>query len=1038
MIIKGLYFHISFLKFILFMQNKTAIIALTILVMVLCLYYLSFTFVSFGVQNDAENFAKDEKGNVDYFKKQRYLDSLRNKPVYNLGFTEFTLKEVKDNELHLGLDLQGGMHVVLEVSPVEILRAMSGNSNDPNFNKAIADASARQKNSQVNYTDLFFEEYEKIAGKNQLNKVFAISANRGRIDFKTPEPEIKRIINNEVDGAIDRSYNIIRTRIDKFGVTQPNIQRIPGTSRIQIELPGVDNPERVRKLLQGVAKLEFWEVWSANEYFKYLQQINDFWVKREKTGGKKEELSDLAAKGDTTKKQTTDSLLAKNDKDTSKTDTSKKSLEESLSKNGTDTTNKATSPLFSKLVQLNQNRLDLTYDAADTSAINSLLNEKEVRSMLPMDMQFLWSVKPVAEAKETGKSYFELYAIKKKRKGEAPLTGEVITDAGQGFDERGRPDVSMQMNSTGAKEWKRLTAKNLGRQIAIVLDNYVYSAPVVQSEISGGNSSISGSFDVEEAKDLANILKAGKLPAPTTIVEEAVVGPSLGKEAIQQGLNSVLAGFLIVVAFMVFYYAKSGLIANTVLLINVFFIIGILAQLNASLTLPGIAGIVLTIGMAVDANVLIFERIREELRNGLALFPAVKEGYSRAFWSIFDSNITTLLTAFFLYSLGTGPIKGFAITLIIGIICSFFTAVYVSKVIVFYILEKNEKANISFGTPFSMKLFDNINFDFIGKRKMAYTFSAVLIVIGLGIMAVKGLNLGVDFKGGRTYIVEFNKNVVASDIKVALQDDFENTGLETKSYDSPNKIKVTTVYLIDDETDIADNKVLAALNKGLQEFSSLEPKILSSSKVGATIADDIKSSSFLAISASLIAIFLYIFLRFRKWHFGVGAIVALFHDVLVVLSLFAIAGAVGLSFEVDQVFIAAVLTVIGYSINDTVVVFDRVREFLTSKKSDETLELTLNNSINSTLSRTVITSLTTVVVVLVLFVAGGEVLRGFSFALLVGLFFGTYSSIFIATPIVLDTLKASHENMEQESEVEKTAERIGAEIAVAKAKSTKK
>ncbi len=997
------------------MQNKGAIISLAVIITVLCLFYLSFTLVSESIKTDATKYATGADGKVNDLKKQKYFDSLRNKPVYNLLITEFTSREVFENELHLGLDLQGGMHVVLEVSPVDIIRVMAGNSTDENFNKALNTAKQRQKDSQASFTQLFFEEYEKLAGKGQLSKLFATSANRGRIEFKTPEEEVKKIVEMEVNDAIDRAYNIIKTRIDKFGVTQPNIQRIPGTGRIQIELPGVDNPERVRKLLQGVAKLEFWEVWNARDYVPVLQKVNEYLVQKGKTSIKStaqdSDLSKIAA--DTT-------VLKDADKKTDSLSTTKdttKSLEEQLAQTANTTANTTatqptdaagkTSDLFSKLVQINQGGVDLVYETADTASINNIFANKGVKGVIGNGMQFMWTVKPVLE--KDGKQYFQLYPVKKNKRGEAPLTGEVITDARQGFDERGRPDVSMRMDSRGAREWKKLTGKNINEQVAIVLDNYVYSAPVVQNEIGGGNSSISGNFDVDEAKDLANILKAGKLPAPTNIVEEAVVGPSLGKEAIAQGLNSILLGLLAVVLFMIFYYARAGVISVVALLINTFFIVGVLAQFKASLTLPGIAGIVLTIGMAVDANVLIFERIREELRAGAKLTEAIRLGYDKAFWTIFDSNLTTLITGIFLLIFGTGPISGFAITLIIGILSSFFTAFYVAKIITLEIVaRKGDDSKLNFATGATMNVMTNTNYDFLGKRKIAYAFSIGITILGIIVIFTKGLNFGVDFKGGRTYVVEFKQDVISSDVKVALMAGFENTGTEVKTYGSANKVKITTSYLIDEDTDEANTKVLAALKTGLEKYKDLNPQILSSSKVGATVADDIKNSAWQSILSSLVAIFVYILIRFRKWQFGLGAVVSLAHDTLVVISVYALAGLFGFSFEVDQVFVAAILTIIGYSINDTVIVFDRVREYINERKkgeASESLETTINRSINSTLSRTLITSGTTILTVAVLLVFGGEVLRGFAFAMTVGLIFGTYSSVYIASSIVVDSFK---------------------------------
>ena len=668
------------------MQNRQGIIALTVIVFALCIYYLSFTFVSSAEMDKASAFATDATGQVDMLKKQQYLDSMRNQPVYNvLGISQFTLKEVKDYELHLGLDLQGGMHVILEVSPIEILRALAGSkSAEPDFDKALVAARKLQRTSQENFTTLFFDEYEKLAGEGQLVKLFSNAANRGRIDFKTPEDEVRKIITDEVDNAIDRAYNIIRTRVDKFGVTQPNIQRMPGTGRIQIELPGVDNPERVRKLLQGVAKLEFWEVWSAKDVHPFIQRADQYLTDRAKAEAAD---SSVVAAADSSATAASDST----------------NLLEQLS--GTDSTggtaNTGPSDLFAKVQPANYQQGYIFYSIDDTASINNILRDEEIADILPKNLTFMWAVKStmiVPTAGTAEKEYYQLFPIKKGRRTEAPLTGEVVVDAYQGIDQSNQIDVSMRMNAAGAREWKKLTAANINKRIAIVLDNYVYSAPNVTTEIGGGSSSITGNFSIEEAKDLSNILKAGKLPAPTNIVEEAVVGSTLGKEAIAQGLSSIVFGMLLVVLFMVAYYASSGFIANGVLAINVFFIIGILAQMNASLTLPGMAGIVLTIGMAVDANVLIFERIREEIRRGLKKTEAVAEGYDRAFWSIFDANVTTLLTGFFLYTFGTGPIKGFAVTLIIGIVCSFFTAVFVSKVIVSYWLEKaGNEAKLSFG-----------------------------------------------------------------------------------------------------------------------------------------------------------------------------------------------------------------------------------------------------------------------------------------------------------------------------------------------------
>jgi len=644
----------------------------------------------------------------------------------------------------------------------------------------------------------------------------------------------------------------------------------------------------------------------------------------------------------------------------------------------------------------------LIYTGSDTMKVNKYLEDPKIKAFFPKDLTFLWSVKPIGE--DRTQDFYELFPIKSGRKGKAQLEGDVINDARHDIAQDGRGyEISMSMNAQGAKKWKRITGENIDRKIAIVLDRRVYSAPVVQGQIPGGRSSITGNFTFEEAKDLANVLKAGALPAPARIVEEAIVGSTLGEESIRQGVLSILAGIILVVLFMVMYYNRGGAVADFALMINIFFILGILAQLNAALTLPGIAGIVLTIGMSIDANVLIFERIREELRAGKGLLNAIKLGYEKAFSSIIDSNVTTFLTGVILYSFGSGPVKGFAVTLMIGIACSFFSAVFITRVIVEWMTRKNKETGISFVTRISKGVFANSNLNIIGRRKMAYIGSTIIIIIGMSlIFAQGGLNLGVDFTGGRSYIVKFNEEISVPDLRSSLSNSFQGKSVEVKTYGSNTTVKVTTGYLVNDDSDIADSTVLASLNTGIAPFSDLEPEILSSNKVGASIADDIKSTALESIIFSLLVIFLYILVRFRRWQFGLGAIVALLHDVLMVFSAIAIARAFGVDFEIDQVFIAALLTIIGYSINDTVVVFDRVREYLREHYNPE-VAVTLNNSINSTLNRTVITSLTTLLVILVLFIFGGEALRGFSFALLIGVMIGTYSSIFIATPVVLET-----------------------------------
>ncbi|MCB0489379.1 MAG: protein translocase subunit SecDF [Cyclobacteriaceae bacterium] len=988
------------------MRNKGVVVGLTIIITALCLYYLSFTFVSRKVNDDAIAYATNANGTVDLGKKQSYLDSLWSKSVYNLFGAEYTYKEVKENELSLGLDLQGGMHVTLEVSPVDIIKGLSGNSDDPAFIAALKEASEMQKASQERFSSLFFQAFKEANPDRSLASIFASAANKDRISLSDDDNKVMQFINEEIESAIDRSFTILKTRIDQFGTSQPNIQRLQGTGRIQIEIPGADNPQRVRKLLQGVARLEFWEIveYSDPQLNQSLAAINDKLVKERAANVKpvaQESVNEEPAELTTE----TDSLASALEEQLSQVRDSASNILDSLA-------NSNLSPLFT----LSNPGIPFLYDVKDTSQINRILKRPDVRSLLPRNVGYFWDVK--AEPDITpGVEDLRLNFVNVPRNGKPLLTGEVINDARLDYDQFARPAVSMTMNAAGSRAWSKITAAAASKQpqgrIAIVLDNYVYTAPTVQGEIPNGNSQITGSFELEEAKDLANVLKAGSLPAPTRIVEEAIIGPTLGKVAQNQGLISMVCGLGIVALFMIAYYSKGGWVANLALLFNIFFILGILAQLNAALTLPGIAGIVLTMGMAVDANVLIYERIKEELKMGSLLKEAIRKGYSRAFDTIFDSNVTTLLTAIFLFVLGQGPLKGFAIVLMIGIATSFFSAVYISRVVVEWMTRKGDQAKVSFDSFIAKGIRDRGYFNFIGYRRLAYTISGSITALGFILIIVKGLNLGVDFRGGRSYVVAFNSPVVATDMKLSLASAFENKGTEVKTYGSSNVVKVTTSYLVEDESDAADNKVKDALVSGLEQFTGLQYiendakvdethfSILSSSKVGATIADDIKDSAFEAGLFSLIAIFLYILIRFKKWQFSTGAIVATAHDALFVIAIFGIANAVGFSFEIDQVFIAALLSIIGYSINDTVIIFDRIREYTGLGTSHDRFKL-FNDAINSTLSRTLITSGTTMIVVIVLLLFGGEVLRGFSFALFVGILVGTFSSIFVAAPVVYD------------------------------------
>lgn len=987
------------------MQNKGVIVFLTVVITGLCLYYLSFTFVSSGIQKQATEYAVEADGNVDFAKRRSYLDSIWREPVYNFLGADFTYQEIKETELGLGLDLQGGMHVTLEVSPVEIVKGLAGNPKDPGFNQAVDEAREAAKTSTEKYVDLFYSAWQSNNPDRQLSSIFATAANRGRISLESSDAEILEIIDTEVENAIERSFNILRTRIDRFGTSQPNIQRIQGTGRIQVELPGVDNQERVRNLLQGVAKLQFWEVAEVNELGGSLDAINAAWVADNQNADTSDE----------------DTVSTEN---MTEEDSLRNALEKQLARIDPMNPSNDVSPIYS-LIQPNYG---LAYQVRDTIIINRILKNPDYKSLLPRDIKLLWGVKPFVP-EGTDLEILELYAIRAPRGADqAPLEGDVVTDARQVLDQTSRPAVSMQMNAEGARKWRSLTGANIGRRIAVVLDDYVYTAPVVNGEIPTGQSEISGSFTLQEAQDLANILKSGSLPAPTQIVEESIIGPTLGKEAQGQGIISMVAGLVLVVLFMVAYYSKGGLVAIAALVFNIFFILGILAQLGAALTLPGIAGIVLTIGMSIDANVLIFERIKEELRNGAGLLASINAGYNKAFSAILDSNVTTFLTGAILYALGQGPVKGFAIVLMIGIASSFFSAVFITRVIVHWMSKKGEKSSISFATPFAKNALTGLNFDFLSKRKTAYLISSAIIIVGLAIAAVNGLKFGVDFTGGRSYIVAFEEPVVPSELKVGLDGEFDGS-VEVKTYGANNVLKVTTSYLINEDDDESNRQVEEKVKEGIttvtgfsftdnaENLGTGQFAITGSSKVGATVADDIKTSSAEAMIVALIAIFLYILVRFRKWQFSLASIAALVHDTLFVIAAFAIATALGATFEIDQVFIAAILTVIGYSINDTVIVFDRIRENIELRGTGKLVNI-FNEAINLTLGRTLITSFTTLIVVLVLLIFGGEVLRGFSFALFIGILVGTYSSVYIATPIVVDLMK---KELDKEKEAKKVA-----------------
>ena len=975
------------------MQNKTGIIILTGIIAAICIYFLSFTFVSRGIKTDAEAYATDKQGQINRDKKQHYLDSLWKEPVY-LGST---LQEVTERELGLGLDLQGGMHVVLEVSPADILRSLSGNNRDPKFNQALKQAVEDKKTSNASFVDLFADQFKKLSPDTKLATVFATSANRSKINFQSSDTEVRKLLNDEVNGATTRAFQIIQARVDKFGVANPNIQRLPGSGRIQIELPGVDNPERIRRLLTGAAKLEFTEVYRLNELAPAIEGMGAYLLREEATRKAALKTTGPATGSATKGASSLESQLAQGNKP------------DSTGKAKTDTTAAAAqgNALTQLFVPVGQDQLGVYLK--DTARANAVLNATEVRSLFPSDAVFAWDRKPFKTT--DGKEILPLYFVKKPG-GRAPLEGDVITDAANDYDDRGRPEVTMNMNPEGGRKWKNLTAANVGRPVAILLDNLVYTAPNVQNEIPNGRSSISGNFTVEETKDMSNVLKAGKLPAPTNIVEESVVGATLGSEAVNAGVLSSIVGILLVLGFVVFYYNRAGLIADIALLVNLFFLLGVMASLGAVLTMPGIAGIVLSIGMAVDANVLIFERIKEELAEGKTFKLAVSDGFKNAMSSIIDSNVTTFLTGVVLFIFGTGLILGFATTLIIGILTSLFAAIFITRLLLEYYIRNGK--TLTFSSSLAKNLFADSNFDFVSRRKLYYTISSVIIAAGIISAVFRGFGLGVDFKGGRSYVIRFEKAVSTEEVRNSLESVL-GASPEVKTYGGTgigsNQVKMTTPYLIDDNSQGADKKAEAAIYRGLSSIKGNPAKIESSQKVGPTIAYDILTSALWSILLAVAVVFAYILIRFKRLAFGYGAVVAMFHDVLIILAIFTIFnGLLPFSLDVDQAFVGALLTIMGYSMNDTVVVFDRVREYLNENRGKkESIPTIINNALNSTLSRTAVTGFSTILVLLVLFLFGGETIRGFSFAMLIGVIVGTYSSLFVATPIVVDSLSRDQE-----------------------------
>ncbi len=1014
------------------MQNKGLVRILAVCLALVCAFYLSFSLVTSHYDKKAKEYAAGDDA-----KEYLYLDSIAAKKVW-FGYT---LKECREKEINLGLDLKGGMNVTMEVSVPDILDALSGHNETPNYKAALAAAKQKQKSSGADFVTLFIESYREIDPEGQLASIFSTFELKDKITLTSTNDEVEKVIREEVDGAIQNSFNVLRTRIDRFGVVQPNIQKLAQPGRILIELPGIKEPERVRKLLQGSANLEFWETYEASELLPMLAQIN-----REFAASAPEAVEETKAeeaKVEEAPKAEGDELAAL--VDSLGVDSAALAADQAAQL----AEYKKNNPLFAILnPSINQagqayrGPVIGTVHYVDTAKVNAMLSSQIAKAVLPRDARFYWTVKAIDEAN----AYYQLVALKAQRDGRASLEGDVITDARADFSQLSAyANVSMSMNAEGAKTWQRLTKDNIGKSVAIVLDGYVYSFPTVQSEIAGGNSQITGNFTVEEAKDLANTLKSGKMPAPARIIEESVVGPSLGREAIQSGLWSFALGFILILIYMIFYYGWiPGLIADAALVCNVFLLVGILSSFSAVLTLPGIAGIVLTMGMAVDANVLIYERIREELRAGKGMRKAIEDGFKGAISAIVDANVTSFLTGAILAIFGTGPIKGFAVTYMIGIISSFLTAVFITRLLL-EDYSKNENAKeLSFTTKLMQNFLQDIHFDFIAARKWAYCLSGALVifaVLGLEPHIFGKLNLGIDFSGGRNYVVRFDNNINTQDVRESLDNVFKATLEEGETFglnvitfgNDANQVRISTNYRIHEDNAEADEAIEALLYEGCKPFlsegitfedfrstdSNAEVGIMSSQKVGPAIADDIKTSAVWAIFAALIVIFLYILLRFRNFAYSVGALVALAHDTVIILGLYAILWKImPFSMEIDQAFIAAILTVIGYSINDTVVIFDRVREYngLYPKREKS---VNINDALNNTLSRTFSTSMSTFVVLLAIFIFGGETIQGFVFALLMGVIVGTYSSLFIASPIAYDIQRAQAKRAEKKAEAKK-------------------
>ena len=997
------------------MQNKGFVKVFAVLLTLACAFYLSFSFVTRYQMNKA---AEDPKGSA------HYLDSMQNQKVW-LGI--YTLKQCREMEIGLGLDLKGGMNVILEVSVPDVVKALADNKPDEAFNKAVAEAAKLQINSQEDFITLFIREYKKLAPEGKLAELFATQQLKDKVNTRSTDAEVEKVLREEVSAAVDNSFNVLRTRIDRFGVAQPNIQTLEGKmGRIMVELPGIKEPERVRKLLQGSANLEFWETFEAKDIVPVLAS------------------ADNRARGLLNVDAPADSAMVEADT-TAVAEASAVSAKDSLAaalKGETATASntnieelKKEHPLLAVL-QLNQSGVGCIVgyaDYKDTADVNRILSMKAVKEVMPRDLKLMWGVK-ASDMDKTGR-IFELYAIKStERNGRAPLEGDVVTDAKDEYDQFNKPCVSMSMNTEGSRRWAALTKKNIGKEIAIVLDGYVYSAPRVNSEITGGNSQITGNFTPEVTKDLANVLKSGKMPAPARIVQEDIVGPSLGQESINQGIVSFIVALIVLMIYMCAMYGFiPGMVANGALFINFFFTLGILSSFQAALTMSGIAGMVLSLGMAVDANVLIYERTKEELRAGKGTKQALAEGYKNAFSAIFDSNLTSIITGIILFNFGTGPIRGFATTLIIGILCSFFSAVFLTRLVYEHFMNKDKWLNLTFTTGISKNLMQNVHYNFMGITKRSFTIWGVVIVVCIISFFVRGLAQSIDFTGGRNFVVQFEQVVQPETVRSLLQPKVGDANVQAIALGTDGKtVRVTTNYRINEDSPTIDAEIEEFLYNALKEGNLLGEgttleifidrdnrtggSIISSQKVGPSIADDIKTSAVWSVVLALIAIGLYILIRFSNIAFSIGATVALMVDTLLIIGAYSLCyGWMPFSLEIDQTFIGAILTAIGYSINDKVVIFDRVREFIGLYPKRDRTQL-FNDSLNTTLCRTINTSLSTLIVLLSIFILGGDSIRSFAFAMILGVVIGTLSSLFVAAPVAYLTM--GHKMPKQVGEAE--------------------